>query len=874
MITQLTADWKSNLKRADKEASAMTRDAAEVAEAFAQQAYNAVGNRDREIMRDPYMLGFEVIETNDDNSRMLGCYAFRVSNEILLVPVFFLNGQVKGHQLMYRKGVKRFHPNTEKWVAYLLSLEEDETGRSVRKGVREGRLHLPLQHFGDKYASNIPHEIASFMEANGIAFDEDRHEAILKEAAEIEKEAKGGLAKVWNSLNLPGKIFVPGALAAPPATYALGRIHGQGKALDAELAGREAVKADAQKELDSSKLEAEKGGLLDSAAKTWDKAKSNPYTTLALALGIPATAIGAMLLAENGRKKKKQDDGNAESDKAAAASGNPNGELIRILFKQAMEEWESTPPEHLFADFLVDSEMGKEAAELAERLPEFAEWIELSGALNHVKKATPVATPLITLYTDAPPSGSSEEQVSEFFKRGYTLTDDRKEGEHRVRMQDPNSYRYSLSRPGCHEALGWDGTVKVVIAETCHCDGDPGANTRRDLLVLQLDGNTVKSETRIHRSDSSVRNRENIVKGVPLSAKEDCECDMPKSATPAVGASYHIWTKGGFLTSCPVKISSIRPLDAGKALRTECGMDIVIREDLEQTSKSDGMLVLGNDAVMLRAADKLQPHSWIEAGDIERVLLADRKKVKVARHNGLATLSIDDKVVARDVPPSKLAAHLACRVGLSAQEAMAAASETEKIAEFLCFHPESLSKGASVYFDRDIDFDAEFDDEDYDDDFMIRRQPIAQDARIVARRHQRPTPERHWLDAKGNNSRARNITHIPDEILLKLTDPGRQMAHLGQELGMGTLIDHGALSALTKVFDAGPFIIKYVEQLENSLDFMGRLIFMLLWKPKDFSKMFGDDDLASLENKLLGVFDASGDLVLELLQSTGDKGNL
>jgi hypothetical protein len=55
---------------------------------------------------------------------------------------------------------------------------------------------------------------------------------------------------------------------------------------------------------------------------------------------------------------------------------------------------------------------------------------------------------------------------------------------------------------------------------------------------------------------------------------------------------------------------------------------------------------------------------------------------------------------------------------------------------------------------------------------------------------------------------------------------------------------------------------------------MGRLIFMLLWKPKDFSKMFGDDDLASLENKLLGVFDASGDLVLELLQSTGDKGNL
>lgn len=850
----------------------MTRDAAEVAEAFAQQAYNAVGNRDREIMKDPYMLGFEVIETNDDNSRMLGCYAFRVNNEILLVPVFFLNGQVKGHQLMYRKGVKRFHPNTEKWVAYLLSLEEDETGRSVHKSVREGRLNLPLQHFGEKYASNIPLELASYMEANGITFDEANHEALLKEAAEIEKQANWfteGARLVGKGIGAKGGI---GLGVGTAGGYGLKSMLDSGDELDGAKLKTDAAESKAKDEL--AKVEADKGGLLDSAAKTWDTAKANPYTTLALALGIPATAIGAMLLAENSKKKKKVGEGAAESDKAAAASGNPNGELIRILFKQAMEEWDTTPPEHLFADFLVDSEMGKEAATLAERLPEFAEWIELSGALNHVKLATPTSTPLITLYTDTPPAGSSEEQVSEFFKRGYTLTDDRKEGEHRVRMQDPNSYRYTLSRPGCYKALGWDGETTVVIAETCHCGKDPGANTRRDLLVLQLEGGTVKSETRVHRSDSNVSNRENIVRGVPLSAKEDCECDMPKSATPSVGSTYHVWTQGGFLTSCPVKISSIRTIDSGKVLRTECGMDIVIREDLEQSSKSDGMLVLGDDAVLLRVIDKLQPHSWIQAGDIEQVLLADRKKVKVARHNGLATLSIDDKVVARDVPPFKLAAHLACRVGLSAQEAMAAASETDKIAEFLCFHPESLSKGASVYFDRDIDFDREFDEEDYDDDFMIRRQPISQDARIVARRHQRPTPERRWLDAKGNNSRTRNITHIPDEVLLKLTDPGRQMADLGQQLGMGTLIDHGALSALTKVFDAGPFIIKYVEQLENSLDFMGRLIFMLLWKPKDFSKMFGDDDLANLENKMLGVFDASGDLVLELLQSTGDKGRL
>ena len=73
------------------------------------------------------------------------------------------------------------------------------------------------------------------------------------------------------------------------------------------------------------------------------------------------------------------------------------------------------------------------------------------------------------------------------------------------------------------------------------------------------------------------------------------------------------------------------------------------------------------------------------------------------------------------------------------------------------------------------------------------------------------------------------------------------------------------------MFDAGPFIAEYVDKLEGSLDYLARLLFMLFWKPKDFGKMFGTDDLPQLENKLTGVFLSYGDLVLELRQSAGDK---
>ena len=138
--------------------SSAPQDDKAIAEAFAQQAYTAVGNRDREIMRDPYLLGFEIVTKNEENTRLVGVFAFRVSGEILLVPVFYLNGQIKGQDLLYRKGVNRFCPNTDKWIAYLLSRSEDTDGRGINRQGPDARIHLNInqlagQNLGFKSAS-------------------------------------------------------------------------------------------------------------------------------------------------------------------------------------------------------------------------------------------------------------------------------------------------------------------------------------------------------------------------------------------------------------------------------------------------------------------------------------------------------------------------------------------------------------------------------------------------------------------------------------------------------------------------------------------------------------------------------------------------
>jgi len=166
---------------------------------------------------------------------------------------------------------------------------------------------------------------------------------------------------------------------------------------------------------------------------------------------------------------------------------------------------------------------------------------------------------------------------------------------------------------------------------------------------------------------------------------------------------------------------------------------------------------------------------------------------------------------------------------------------------------EAGGEKAAAYYDRDIDPDAEFENYDYDSDLNVLIDYNQHRAIALAMREQQVSPQRNYLDAKGyGGPRNKPHTHIPDEVILGMEDPLRQMAEIGEAMGLKSLLDHGAVGSMTKVFEAGPFIKQYVDKLESSLDYLARLLFMLYWKPKDFADSFGTDDLPNLENKLTG----------------------
>jgi hypothetical protein len=135
----------------------------QVEKAFFDQAATFISNKAAPLMRDPYRLGFEIVQKNDDNTRMVGIFAFRVGRDLFYAPAFFLNGEIKGTDLFYRHTTKTFVPLTEDWVKFLMEQDEQTTGQGVDRSERQKAapdLQLrrisqpPLSHFsGFKYAS-------------------------------------------------------------------------------------------------------------------------------------------------------------------------------------------------------------------------------------------------------------------------------------------------------------------------------------------------------------------------------------------------------------------------------------------------------------------------------------------------------------------------------------------------------------------------------------------------------------------------------------------------------------------------------------------------------------------------------------------------
>ncbi len=117
-------------------------------------------------------LGFQLVDRNQDNTKAVGVFAFKVGSQRLFAPVFFLKGDLKGHELLYLRNQDMFVPLKENWLNYILNRKPNILGSGVSRqtsqmGVRQPDLNA-LSHSPSKYASTrfIP-SVAPFMPLYG-----------------------------------------------------------------------------------------------------------------------------------------------------------------------------------------------------------------------------------------------------------------------------------------------------------------------------------------------------------------------------------------------------------------------------------------------------------------------------------------------------------------------------------------------------------------------------------------------------------------------------------------------------------------------------------------------------------------------------------
>jgi len=82
-------------------------------------------------------IGFQLLDRNRENTKAIGVFAFKLGSQWLYAPVFFLNGDLKGHELLYIKNQDVFVPLKENWINYLLNRKPNILGSGIDKNLSQ-----------------------------------------------------------------------------------------------------------------------------------------------------------------------------------------------------------------------------------------------------------------------------------------------------------------------------------------------------------------------------------------------------------------------------------------------------------------------------------------------------------------------------------------------------------------------------------------------------------------------------------------------------------------------------------------------------------------------------------------------------------------
>lgn len=779
---------------------------------FARLAHMFIQDRAAPLLK--YMLGFEVVNRDEDGSRAVGIFGFKIGKDYYYVPAFFLNNQIKGVDMLFCKRTNSFVPLQEDWVNFIVNKQTIELGGAAEKGLNPGDFENPdftditrppqtgygkMAGATDDEVEAVKKLMAKYPENDPYWKQHDdhaRHKAMVTRAAKKAEadDAPWSLRRAWDEVCTKFAELIDNDPAFQQA-----------------LTG--AICSMTGTELPFEKTAAAEQSLL----RDWISEKGGPR------------AMSAFLGAMTSNPKFAE----------AALTFYPNVASLYV---------------NEFNPELLHKEAGKVTV-----TTQVSEWMDGKHRKRIVRDGFTIK--------DERPESMKSEAFDVDYERMFSNPD--KSATYQVLMTGGRTTKAWVFMPSTAAKNG-----NVVVVETdkrMHRLAEPGAVYVRDTQVADTSDAYSKAVDidNMELDTMYVIIDEHGNCTAPVQVQSVIEEEGKRTKLRVSWRNYDV-------TRRPTYGHDFETLHGRSNCIGCCGSScdgdfIELAKHKGGITKSGSTLIVPSNWKALKLYDKSGSESSsyemeratreaFQLGSLTDVMESMTKnafhKLAVASDGSEFYLKLDGNVSTKPMTYKQACIALVQRLGLGVEDSETILKEasdsrkcvrTVKLAQMQSpmvgvAMPPPQEQGAAMDPYTGVPM--------YDMNYQQSQQ-----GQLTG---MPPPPD--------GNQQGINIGGEA-EMDVGAQDIAAQAGQAGQK----QIFDHAAIGGLAKMYDTGAVIDSYVPELMKALDRLGRILFLFYWKNEDFAERYGDTDIAELEDTIRGVFKNFGDLVLQLRRKTIDS---
>ena len=794
----------------------------------------------------PYMLGFEVVDRSDDGSKAVGIYGYKIDDDFYYIPVFFINNQIRGVDMILNKRTNSFLPLTENWINYIINRHSVTLGAPAEKGVESTMeapdltfLQAPNRHKAASAASDAsadPEGMWSLKTAWNVIREQSEKLAasdpLVKEMFNgVLRAVKGApIKKVAEARYVKGFMR---SVGGPEAQVSLLKTFKNVKFANAALTFYEGVKSFDEENVKSAFVH---------SSKMSAKAAALPKVKVATDLPKIESPTGG---GEDYATNSEEDVKNILSHGFTIIDRRDDSEVSDIIDDKVSVDVAKgfySPSEVGFHSFVMSDGKLREGCLLSLCLNSFG---DKSETVAYFPDDRVVASCSVSdMLCDS--NGVPGKSYSDLFKSAKPKDE--------IEPFVGNPYKADKA----YLFIGPNGlAMRPVVITGVLKDGDNVSYVyRQDDYSFVV--STTTSRKKYDFGGWDIHDRFHDEDGYRLGGPNEPEpcrsCGTQNVLKFSPEVSRPVVTRDGVTLPDSWKVVEVArcrvdsydiPSGADDATRER-----VSREADEKNSKYREMYTFGT------ATD-------IMASLVGQGLL----RVKIASDGfGEFGIKVDGYGSAASMPYKEAAVTLVTRFGLRPANAFGWLEKASEDGSHTVLVKMRVSIGKEAQAGVGVSMPMPTPQGQSMDPYTGI--PMYQDPYIDQQTGQMvgvPSlpPEGGLTRGIADGSEVQRGMGGQDDMP-QIDQEAQDLADQAAQAGQRHVFDQAAVGGLSKVYDTSAVVDSYIPNFMDSLDRLGRILFLFYWKHDDFNARYGSDDVVEMEDRLRGVFKQLGDLTLKL----------